>query len=155
MPYFNFKFNYMLVDNEESYSVWVTAGRKRHVTSPENFRNQRFHLNKMDYEHDDGVVKIYEHAGWHFTYLGDTEWIRTKLRSFAHTELNRETILEQIDVDAMIENGVGFNPLDNRPFVKILLDEYFPKTLISNKDHYKDLILEGDLPSIKEYFPED
>jgi hypothetical protein len=151
IPYFNFRFNYMLVDDVESYHVWNTAGRKKFVSNPEQFRTQRFGLNNLAYEHDDGRVKIYEHAGWHFTYLGDTEWVREKLKSFAHTELNKQDILDNINVDKMMEKGVGFNPLDNRPFVKVALDDYFPKMILENQGKYKDYIVIGDLESINEY----
>ena len=151
-PYFNFKFNYMLVDNHESYCVWITAGRKKYIGQPETFRSQRFHLTNLAYEYDDGQVKMYEHAGWHFTYLGDTEWIRIKLKSFAHTELNKEEILAKVNVEEMIERGVGFNPLDERPFVKVALDDYFPVTILENQEKYSDYIISGDLDSINEYF---
>jgi hypothetical protein len=151
-PYFNFKFNYMLVDNHESYCVWITAGRKKYIGQPETFRSQRFHLTNLAYEYDDGQVKMYEHAGWHFTYLGDTEWIRIKLKSFAHTELNKEEILAKVNVEEMIERGVGFNPLDERPFVKVALGDYFPVTILENREKYSDYIISGDLDSINEYF---
>ena len=150
-PYFNFKFNYMLVENHESYCVWITAGKKKFIGNPEDFRARRFQLTTLDYEYDDGRVKMYEHAGWHFTYMGDTEWVKNKLKSFAHTELNKPEILAQVNVDDMMEKGVGFNPLDPRPFVKVALDDYFPKTILSNKERYKDFIVEGDLDPISEY----
>jgi hypothetical protein len=151
IPYFNFKFNYMLVDDPESYCVWNTAGRKRFISNPEQFRSRRFTFNKLMYEHDDGITKIYEHAGWHFTYLGNTEWIIEKLQSFAHVELNSNDILKSIDVDQMIDNNVGFNPTDSRPFVKVALDDYFPKTILENREKYIDLILIGELDSINRY----
>jgi hypothetical protein len=95
---------------------------------------------------------MYEHAGWHFTYLGDTEWIRTKLKSFAHTELNKKEILEKVNVEEMIDRGVGFNPLDDRPFVKVALDDYFPATILENQEKYIDYVLPGEFDSIEEYF---
>ena len=150
-PYFNFKFNYMLVDNHESYCVWITAGKKKFIGNPEDFRARRFQLTSLDYEYDDGRVKMYEHAGWHFTYMGDTEWVKNKLKSFAHTELNKPEILAQVNVDEMMDRGVGFNPLDSRPFVKVALDDYFPKTILLNKDQYTGFIVEGDLDPISEY----
>jgi hypothetical protein len=83
--------------------------------------------------------------------MGDTEWVKTKLKSFAHTELNKEEVLAQINVEEMMEKGVGFNPLDNRPFVKVALDDYFPKTILENQDKYKDYIVTGELESVNEY----
>lgn len=150
-PYFNFKFNYMLVDNHESYCVWITAGKKKFIGKPEDFRARRFGLTTLGYEHDDGQVKIYEHAGWHFTYLGDTDWIKTKLKSFAHTELNKQEVLDQIDVDKMIQHGVGFNPLDHRPFVQVALDNYFPETIVQDQEKYKNYIIPGVLEPISEF----
>lgn len=150
-PYFNFKLNYMLVDNHESYCVWITAGRKKYIGNPEDFRARRFHLTRLGYEHDDGRVKMYEHAGWHFTYLGDSEWIREKIKSFAHTELNKPNVLAQIDVEDMMNRGVGFNPLDSRPFVKVALDSYFPGTVLANPEKYKDYVIGGNHNPISEY----
>jgi hypothetical protein len=129
----------------------MTGGRKKFVVKPEDFRAQRFGLTNLEFEYDDGRVKMYEHAGWHFTYMGDTEWIKTKLKSFAHTELNKEDVLDKIDVDDMMERGVGFNPLDSRPFVKVALDDYFPKTILNNQEKYKDFIVIGELDPISEY----
>ncbi len=150
-PYFNFKFNYMLIDNQESYCVWITAGKKKFIGNPEDFRAKRFQLTTLDYEYDDGHIKMYEHAGWHFTYLGDTEWVKNKLQSFAHTELNKPEILAQVNVLEMMKKGVGFNPLDNRPFVKVSLDKYFPKTILENKEKYMAYIIDGNYDSIDEY----
>jgi hypothetical protein len=86
--------------------------------------------------------------------MGDTEWIKTKLKSFAHTELNKQEVLDQINVDEMMDRGVGFNPLDSRPFVKVALDSYFPKTILENQEKYKDYIVTGDLESVSDYFPD-
>jgi hypothetical protein len=51
----------------------------------------------------------------------------------------------------MMERGVGFNPLDSRPFVKVALDDYFPKTILNNQEKYKDFIVAGELDPISEY----
>ena len=63
-------------------------------------------------------------------------------------------MLDKIDVNKMMERGVGFNPLDNRPFVKVALDSYFPKTILENPEKYKDYIVTGDLESVSDYFPD-
>ena len=153
IPYFNFKFNYMLVENIESYHVWITAARKKYINSPEQFRNNRFGLNNLPYNSDDGKVKVYEHAGWHFTYLGDTAWIKDKIRSFAHTELNKEEILDKIDVEEMMQRGVGFNPVDPRKFVKVQLDDYFPNTIRNNINNFENLIASDATNTISNLLP--
>lgn len=154
VPYFNFKLNYMLVNNSESYHVWTVACRRKYLEQPDAFRGQRFTLTQLPMNYEDDTIRMYEHAGWHFTYLGDTEFVKNKIRSFAHTELNNDQVLSNIDVDAMIERGVGFNPQDPRPFVRVAVDDYFPKTVINNPK-YQDRIIPNCTISAREYLPKE
>lgn len=152
VPYFNFKFNYMLVNNSESYTVWTTACRFKVLDNPNSFRSARFDLSGLPMNYEDDAIRMYEHAGWHFTYLGDSEFIKNKIRSFSHAELNYDEFLDKINVDKMIADGVGFNPLDSRPFVAVQLDDYFPQALINNQEKYKDMIISGATKSARELF---
>ena len=151
-PYFNFKLNYMLVNNSESYCVWIVACKKKYLEAPDAFRGTRFALTQLPMNYEDDTIRMYEHAGWHFTYLGDDEFIRNKIKSFAHTELNNNDVLSKINVDDMIKRGVGFNPLDARPFVQVAVDDYFPKTVVDNIDKYKYRILSGPAKRARDLF---
>jgi len=152
MPYFNFKLNYMLVNNNESYHVWTVACRRKFLEAPDAFRGTRFNLTQLPMNYEDDTIRMYEHAGWHFTYLGDTEFVKNKIRSFAHTELNNDQVLSNIDVDAMIARGVGFNPQDPRPFTPVAVDDYFPRTVVDNLAQYQDKIISGVTKSARELF---
>jgi beta-1,4-mannosyl-glycoprotein beta-1,4-N-acetylglucosaminyltransferase len=44
-------------------------------------------------------------AGWHFSYLGGLEKIKVKIRSFAHTEFNREEFLDDKNILQALEEG--------------------------------------------------
>jgi hypothetical protein len=151
VPYFNFKLNYMLINNNETYHVWTVACKRKLLESPNSLRNKRFQLTQLPMNYEDETTRMYEHAGWHFTYFGDTEFVRNKLKSFAHAELNNPSTLSQINVDDMIDRGVGFNPHDQRPFVKVAVDEYLPNTVVSNLDHYQQFLLITDTKSAREY----
>lgn len=154
MPYFNFRLNYMLLKDKETYHVWTVGSRKKYIIpNPENFRNRRFGLQTTRYNYDDGSVKVYEHAGWHFTYLGDSNWVRNKIQSFAHSELNRPDVLDRIDVEDMMNRGVGFNPLNPLPFIKVKLDDYFPRAVVADPVKYADYIVEGATESAREHLP--
>jgi hypothetical protein len=153
VPYFNFKMNYMLVNNVEAYHVWTVACKRKYLEAPDAFRGMRFQLTQLASNYEDDTIRMYEHAGWHFTYLGDTDFVKNKIKSFAHTELNNDTVLNNIDVDAMMAKGVGFNPLDPRPFVPVKLDEYFPKTLINNTECYSQYIVPGVDKTVTDYIP--
>ena len=152
VPYFNFKFNYMLVNDPESYSVWTTACKFKILNSPNSFRSSRFDLNGLPINYKDESICVYEHAGWHFTYLGDEEFIRNKIRSFSHAELNYDEFLDKIDIDDMMARGVGFNPNDPRRFIAVKLDDYFPKSLVDNIAKYKDMIVSDATKSARELF---
>lgn len=152
VPYFNFKLNYMLVNNVESYHVWSVACKRKYLEAPDSFRGTRFNLTQLPLNYEDDTIRMYEHAGWHFTYLGDNEFVKNKIRSFAHTELNNDQVLNNIDVDTMIAKGVGFNPLDPRPFTPVAVDDYFPKTIVNNLEQYKDRIISGVTKSARELF---
>jgi hypothetical protein len=152
VPYFNFKFNYMLINDPESYSVWTTACRFKVLHSPNSFRSSRFDLNGLPMNYKDEYIQMYEHAGWHFTYLGDKEFIRNKIRSFSHAELNYDDFLDKIDVDDMMARGVGFNPTDPRRFIAVTLDDYFPQTLINDTEKYATMIASGATKSARKLF---
>jgi hypothetical protein len=148
--YFNFKLNYMLYNHHEAYCVWSVACKKQYLKQPDAFRAQRFQLNTLAYRYDSERLKMIEHAGWHFTYLGDTEWIKTKLKSFAHSELSGEDTLAKINVEESIKKGVGFNPHDPRSFQPVKIDDYFPEVIIKNQERFKRHIIEGATVSAKE-----
>ena len=64
-------------------------------------------------------------AGWHFSFFGETEKIKKKIESFAHTEYditeykNDEAILYRID------NGI--DPFDRFPLKYYEIDQTYPK----------------------------
>lgn len=153
MPLFNFKYNYMLT-TQDLYSVWSGAIRKNLLESPEDFRRQRHSLNNLGWNYNDGSVAIVEHAGWHFTYLGDDDFARNKIQSFAHADDNRPEILNQINVEESIRLGRGIK-LDNADyrFKPVLLDDYLPATVINNQDTYHNRVLATGAQSARDFLP--
>lgn len=140
MPLFNFKFNYMLT-TADRYTVWAMAGRKKLMMPADEFRQLRFHLNQFPLGYKENHIHLMEHAGWQFTYLGDTDFALNKIRSFAHTETNVPEIVDNLDVDHSIEQGNGICYHPEYRFMPVKLDDYFPKTLRENQEQYRDKIL--------------
>jgi hypothetical protein len=153
MPLFNFKLNYMLYTND-FYSIWSGAIRRSLLDSPEDFRRMRHMLNQFTYSFGDDNVQIIEHAGWHFTYFGDEQFITTKLQSYAHQEANTPENIEQLNVNQSIENGVGVIQSDSSArFVPVLLDDYFPQSVKNNPNKYKDVIINTASKTVKDILP--
>lgn len=139
VPHFNFKYNYLLINNIETYMVCAVGVRYSQLEEPDSYRRLRFKLSELGYQHHDSQCMMLEHAGWHFSFLGDEGWIRTKIKSFSHQELNTEQVLKSINIDENIRRGVGFNSKDGRAFVSVIInDDYFPTNLPS-----KDCVLDA------------
>lgn len=45
-----------------------------------------------------------ENAGWHFSYFGDFNFIKTKIKSFAHTELNKNEYTDDLHIINCVKN---------------------------------------------------
>jgi hypothetical protein len=155
MPLFNFKFNYMMC-TQDYYTVWSGAIRRKLLNSAEDFRRMRHVLNQCPYNFSDSNVQIIEHAGWHFTYLGTSDFARTKIQSFAHSETNDPAILDQLDIEDSIRQGTGIIRTNNDyKFVPVMIDDYLPSAITNNQaDFEHHLILNAtDTHSCRHYLP--
>jgi hypothetical protein len=153
MPLFYFKINYMLTTTDSRYMVWGMACRKKLMMPADKFRFQRFQLAGLPYDYNSGGIRVMEHAGWQFSYLGNAEFAKNKIKSFAHQETNKPEILEGIDVEKSVENGYGLGPSAVEKFFSITLDEYFPKTILKNQNKYEKYISRNNLHNIKNILP--
>jgi beta-1,4-mannosyl-glycoprotein beta-1,4-N-acetylglucosaminyltransferase len=101
-----FHYYYMNCQNVGYERYWNgTVGCKgvdfKNIT-PQEFRDKRNNYQR------------FSNGGYHFSFLGGVEKIRTKIQSFAHTEFNREDILSEENIVESIEKG---KDIFNRPGV--------------------------------------
>ena len=75
-----------------------------------------------------------EYLGWHHSYLGDLEYIRNKIHSFAESEIEMVKKLTDTDIQKALQSG---NDLFGRSFVYQWIDyqqlEPIPE-LVNRKD---------------------
>jgi beta-1,4-mannosyl-glycoprotein beta-1,4-N-acetylglucosaminyltransferase len=64
-----------------------------------------------------GIVEL---GGWHLSYFGNTEFIRNKLLSFAHTEYSGEEFTNSKNIEDSIMNCKDLNC--GRPFTKVSIE---------------------------------
>lgn len=148
-PMFYFKFNYLMV-RPMSYHVNPMAILKKDLTTLQELRNRMVgwaYRQPWDFN-DDNVCTI-QHSGWHFTYLGNTSNVETKLLNFAHTEAQKW--VGNIDVEDMISKKICWD--DGVYYEHIKIDDYFPKTILNNLERWKDYILPDAKLSITDYVP--
>ena len=121
-----FHYYYMNCQNEGFERLWngsvIANGKQFKGYDPQGLRNNR-----------NSFPKIKE-GGWHFSYLGGIEKIRTKIESFAHSEFNRPDITSDENIIKSLETG---KDIFNRPGVsyKLYPLDYYP-------DNLKDLMKE-------------
>lgn len=147
IPLFRYRFNFLkyhtpVINNQ------IIITRAHVFTNPERER---------DYTHlwltqPNDVVYI-EHAGWHFSYLGDDKNAINKLQNFAHTEQNIPEIIRPFSISRMLKEKVGPDPKNQEKFENIVLDNYFPKYILDNKEKYRDLIISDAKYTINDFWP--
>lgn len=145
-PFFYYKFNYVST-HEECYLPIIISAKVSIVKTHgvQTIRETRRYFSNKPFQYENYNCKVIHHAGWHFGYMGDSEFIKHKLVSFSHSvEIDTET-KKNFNVDAQLSNG---DPL--RFFVKI--DEYFPETILKNFTKYQQYIVNGEFPSVSEVY---
>jgi hypothetical protein len=147
VPLFRYKFNFLKYFQPVVNQQMIVT-RAKVFTNPERER---------DYTHawlpQAPDVVYLDHAGWHFSYLGDDRNAVHKLQNFAHTEQNIPEIVDVFSIDRMIEEKCGPNPFDEERFEYIVMDDYFPKCVVENQEKYKALIIPNATLSITEFWP--
>jgi beta-1,4-mannosyl-glycoprotein beta-1,4-N-acetylglucosaminyltransferase len=74
----------------------------------------------------------YESGGWHFSYIGGSEKIKTKLQSFSHQEFNTPEITDIARIESAIKTGQGLFGRDEEAMVIVGIDNSFPKCVVEN-----------------------
>lgn len=130
MPTFYLKLNYANIAGHPHDALTIATRTKRFV-SPSKARASRFGPKVDQFKGEEGIsAGIAQHAGWHFSYLGDVETVRHKIASFSHQEYNTPEMLASIDIDAIIRRG---DDLFGRPQFKwssVKFDNYFNMRLV-------------------------
>lgn len=140
MPTSYFKFNY--VDSVGHYSPWGKA-----IRGYKTFGSKMKVFNGLP-----NTEKItLHHGGWHFSWMGDEEFVKHKSLSFSHTELNNPHILDNINIDHHISQGKDHWRSDTTWKI-VDLDEYFPKVILENRDYYKKYIVENSGVKVQDIY---
>jgi hypothetical protein len=144
-----------MLSTQDKYAIWSGAVKKKFLNSPEDFRRQRHSLNSLGWQYNNGTIQIIEHAGWHFTYLGNESFAKNKIQSFSHSDDNRPEILNQINIDESIKQGRGIiQHNSDYLFCPVAVDDYLPDSIVKNQIKYKDFLLTGITQSARDLLPQ-
>lgn len=91
-----------------------------------------------------------KNGGWHFSFLGDSNTIINKIKSFSHQEYNNNYFLNEQEIKKKIDNSIDIferrkgdpNLGGGDPFVmkRVFIDSSFPEYLKNNKKKYSNNI---------------
>ncbi len=101
----------------------ATAGNNFKTHGPQRFRDHRNHF-----------TKIPEEGGWHFSYLGGVDKIKTKIESFAHTEFNRPDITSEENISKAVKEGSDIFKRNGVSYEYVSVDSY--------PEHLRSLMLQ-------------
>ena len=142
MPTFYYRFNYM---NLGSHYPWRVKGFRGYRGSGEEMR----HMSEIP-----GQSKIeLDHAGWHFSWLGNESTVLDKLRSFSHTEYNGPSVVDNLNIEQSIASGKDHMHRQYERWGAVKFDEYFPKYIVENADKFQHLIIPNGEHTVQHYWP--
>lgn len=134
IPQFRHRINFMLTAPNHKYTNIIVT-KKAVLTEPNQERTFTFPWTAKP---NNSVVV--EHGGWHFTWVGNDEEMKVKIKNYAHVEHNSELMLSSINIEKhLLEKKSFFN--DDEKFEIVALDDYFPQYIVDNKDKFSSLIL--------------
>lgn len=80
-------------------------------------------------------IKI-DNGGWHFSFMGGPDRVKTKIQSYSAQEMNNPHVINSISNN--IEKGI--DPFFRGQLTEVKIDETYPKYILQNLEKYKNMI---------------
>ena len=85
---------------------------------------------------DESLSKKIDNGGWHFSFQGGKEMIKTKLLSYSARDLVNNYVLNSLDNN--VNNNI--DPFFRSSLTPVQIDESYPKYILDNLEKYKHMI---------------
>ena len=93
---------------------------------------KKYSFNKLRAQQN---CEIYE-GGWHFSFMGGSEQVKLKIKSYSHQELNTSEYIDNVDKN--IENNI--DPFFRGSLTKVDIDSSYPEYILNNLQKYQHMI---------------
>lgn len=87
------------------------------------------------------VTPIIENGGWHFSYLGDQDFISNKIREFSHHEYDHPDYTNPATIRERLSALADPFAREGEELIRVDLDDTFPKTVLAHPDRYVRFVL--------------
>ncbi len=144
LAHFYLRLNYLQISGRDPVFVWpvLARGRAFKRLGPQGLRDLRI---KIEQRHRAGTLAkgyaVLEHAGWHFSYLGNDDHVSLKLKSFAHQELVQPELLERFGVAGIVERRLDMFGRADCKWIAVRLNDFFPKAVLQNQTAFAPLLV--------------
>jgi hypothetical protein len=98
LNFYYFFANYRNIAGPEASIIWTVAAR-RHILEETMPDTLRYHVRDRKIP-----ARIFQNAGWHFSFLMDPLAIEAKSKSFSHQEFNNTKFMTSIDVESIFKD---------------------------------------------------
>ena len=100
-------------------------------------KNLKYSFWRIDKEQN---LQIIKNGGWHFSYLLTPIEIQRKIKTFAHTELNKNKFTSLRNIKNCIKNFKDLFDRDSK-FEKVKIDEKYPNYILKNRKKFSNWIV--------------
>ena len=123
--------------NQYTYYYYLNVLKQRdwfgsRIGSYKNMKRHSFN----EIRGNDGLSIRLSNGGWHFSFMGGKEMVKSKLLSYSARDMVYDRVINEISNN--MENNV--DPFFRSNLETVPIDETFPKYLLNNIDTYKHLI---------------
>jgi beta-1,4-mannosyl-glycoprotein beta-1,4-N-acetylglucosaminyltransferase len=136
--HFFYKLNSLIIDIDKKITCSVIFNKKMlEKYSPNDLRIKFRQANIENKDSLDGVgFDVIYNSGWHFSWVGDKEFINEKLDGYAHQELRSEEVRKGIQEQAIFRDRHS----EYGNSVNIVLDSFLPDYILKNQEKYAHII---------------
>jgi beta-1,4-mannosyl-glycoprotein beta-1,4-N-acetylglucosaminyltransferase len=133
---FELSYYYYYFNCKHTVAKWYGATIWKYSDIKKSIATLRFDAPQPD--------EIIPNAGWHFSYLGGKEAIRSKLESLAHSPwINKPEYRTDEHLDKIMNEGLDIILRTSEgPMEFVPIDNTYPQYILDNKDKFKHHIKE-------------
>ena len=136
----NFQLKINLLNTSERYWMGTKIIQKKNLKSPQWLRNIKTAKPSFWKFHKPRQPQLIYDGGWHFSFLKEPKRIARKIKAYSHSEYNKPEFTDEKKIEERIKNRTDiFNR--NFKYVKVDLDNSFPKYILENLNKYKNWII--------------
>lgn len=125
LSFFYFKLNFM----SKNAASWL---------GPIACRGNDFHSAQYSRQSKNRASIIYDHAGWHWSYLGDESTIKYKIQNFSHAEHDHPHLLNNLNLETMLQTHS--NMYGSTDYVSLNITDYWPDYIAQNVNLWQNYI---------------